>query len=333
MSFISKLENFRKSDLSANSDTSSHKFYWSIGLAEISPFEMRVHYADVPVFGQNHSFFELKAMDGTILRDSFVCDPFSLVIREKIHIFFEICGYIEDHYVTAIVSSTLNPSTGEVTPIQFLKKADPKVGKKRTWTISYPYPIQIGENYYMTMEEFGQNENTCIYQLNLQRFNLRIIGKLPMRLYDPNIQCVDGQFWVYGIDSDYSIRVFSSDNIRGPYSEHRLSGTYSDKSYSRNGGTVFSFNGKMIRPYQDCSKEYGKSLAFSEISIDADNGLLIKNLDALEGVKLSENSTNPYWATDKVHHFTPYRIDKGTIYALVDGARKLRITNHGWIKS
>ena len=109
MSLIGRLKNFRKSAPVAISDTSSHKFYWSIGLAEISPSNS-VEYADLPVLGQDLSFFELKAMDGAIIRDYFACDPFSLVIREKIHIFFEICGYIEDHYVTAIASSTLNAS-------------------------------------------------------------------------------------------------------------------------------------------------------------------------------------------------------------------------------
>ena len=156
------------------------------------------------------------------------------------------------------------------------------------------------------------------------------VGSIPISIYDPNIHEIDGFFWIYGIDDEYSIRVFMAESITGPYIEHGSSGLYKGKDFARNAGAVFQWNGSLIRPFQDCSDRYGKSLGFSKISIDKASGFQILDDLPFNDLRITGRESNPYWATSKSHHFAVLNVSDNTICGLIDAARKLHITNHAW---
>ena len=312
--------------------TSAYKFYWSIGKCTLDVSSQNYTLDSNPLLGQNGRFFNLDSSSGIIFTDYFVCDPFLINFDSKLLIFFEICGYVGDKYVTAIAKVETNQELTSVENFSVVKFADDKMGVNRTHTISYPYPIILHGELYLVIEEFSQQLNTQVYKYDLRSNNLEAVGSLPTRIYDPNIHEINGKIWIYGVDRDYSIRVFVGETVSGPYYEHASSKKYQGKNFARNAGAVFMLNGSTIRPFQDCSESYGSSLGFSEIKIDDYMGFQILQNLTWDRLRITGHKANPYWATSKAHHFTALNISSNSITGLIDAARKFYITNHGWVQ-
>lgn len=312
------------------SDTTSEKNYWSIGTLEISKFDFRYNIGNIPLFGQNKSFFGLDIVTGESFADYFVCDPFVVQLDGTTYLFFEICGYVGRKYTTAIAVTELDIETCKSGPVRLLKRANDKIDGNRTWTISYPYPLIFENQIYLVLEEYSQSNRTNLYKFNNIDFTIKKVNSIETRLLDANLQFHEEMFWLYGIDINYNIRVFFSKSILGRFDEHSSSAKYRSEKFARNAGSVFTHEGRMIRPYQDCSLEYGKSLAFSEITLDIDRGLSMLDTNALSSLRISGMDSNPYWIRNKSHHFTFLSQDSTLIRGLIDGSRLMRITNHGW---
>ena len=312
---------------------SAFKFYWSIGKCSLDVHTLDYRLDHFPLLGQNYSFFDFRTDDGVVFTDYFVCDPFLISFNGKLLIFFEICGYVGDKYVTAIAKVETNESLTSIENFSVVKYANDKEGMNRTHTISYPYPIIVQGELYLVIEEYSQQLETRVYKYDLQFNNLEAVGSIPIRVYDPNIHEIDGFFWIYGIDGEYSIRVFMAESIAGPYIEHGSSGVYKGKDFARNAGAVFRWNGSLIRPFQDCSNSYGKSLGFSKIRIDKASGFQILEDLPFDDLRITGLESHPYWATSKAHHFAALNVSSNSISGLVDAARKLHITKHAWTDS
>jgi len=323
----------RKTTLRDTPKGSSYKFYWSIGKCLLDVNNLNYKLDQFPLLGQNYTFFDFRTDDGVVFTDYFVCDPFLISFKGKLLIFFEICGYVGDKYVTAIAKVETNESLTFIENFSVVKYANDKAGVNRTHTISYPYPIIVQGELYLVIEEYSQQLETQVYKYDLQLNNLDAVGSIPISIYDPNIHEIDGFFWIYGIDDEYSIRVFMAETIAGPYIEHGSSGLYKGKDFARNAGAVFKWNGSLIRPFQDCSDSYGKSLGFSRISIDKTSGFQILDDLPFNDLRITGRELNPYWATSKSHHFAALNVSDNSICGLVDAARKLHITNHAWTDS
>ena len=329
---LTKFLGFFYSKKLSTAKQSSFKYYWSIGKGHISFTNSSIQLSPSPILGQNDTFFGFRTDGDVIFRDYFVCDPFLIKGNGEWILFFEICGYLGDKYVTAIAKVDVDLDFKVMKNFSVIKYADDKPNMNRTFTISYPYPIVSGGVLYLILEEYSQKSVTTIYRFNQNTNVLLPVAELPIRILDPNIQEVEGLIWVYGVDEDYAIRVFVASEIFGPFVEHHSSGKYSGKSFARNAGAVFIWNKSMIRPFQDCSESYGKALGFSEIRIDADSGFEIVRNDLLDNLSITGSDSQPYWAMSKIHHFAVTDISSDSISGLIDAARKLRITNHGWME-
>jgi hypothetical protein len=90
--------------------------------------------------------------------------------------------------------------------------------------------------------------------------------------YDPTIVHRDGKFWLFyasgtrGSALDDELHVAFSDTLRGPYTAHPRNPVKSDVVGSRPAGRCFEWNGKLIRPAQDSSVEYGYAIVFHEVT-------------------------------------------------------------------
>lgn len=62
------------------------------------------------------------------------------------------------------------------------------------------------------------------------------------------------------------LRIFVADDLTGDYAEHPMSPITDDIAFSRCGGAVFSYDGKLYRPAQYCTNYYGENLCIYEIT-------------------------------------------------------------------
>ncbi len=90
--------------------------------------------------------------------------------------------------------------------------------------------------------------------------------------YDPTILFRDGRYWLFyasglpGSAPDDELHVAFADALRGPYTPHPRNPVKSDVLGSRPAGRLFDWNGRLIRPAQDSSHEYGYAIVFHEVT-------------------------------------------------------------------
>ena len=90
--------------------------------------------------------------------------------------------------------------------------------------------------------------------------------------YDPTIVERDGTFWLFyasgsrGSALDDELHLAFATTLRGPYTPHPSNPVKSDVMGSRPAGRLFDWNGKLIRPAQDSSGEYGYAVVFHEVT-------------------------------------------------------------------
>jgi hypothetical protein len=90
--------------------------------------------------------------------------------------------------------------------------------------------------------------------------------------FDPTILFRDGRYWLFyatgtpGSTLDDELHLVSSATLRGPYVEHPWSPLKSDVIGSRPAGRLFDWQGRLIRPAQDSSTEYGYAVVFQEVT-------------------------------------------------------------------
>ena len=90
--------------------------------------------------------------------------------------------------------------------------------------------------------------------------------------YDPTLVFRDGRYWLFyasgttGYCFNDELQLAFSDTLRGPYTPHPRNPVKSDVIGSRPAGRLFEWNGRLIRPAQDSSREYGYAVVFNEVT-------------------------------------------------------------------
>jgi hypothetical protein len=90
--------------------------------------------------------------------------------------------------------------------------------------------------------------------------------------FDPTLLFRDGRYWLFyasgaaGSTADDELHLSSSDTLLGPYIPHPNNPVRSDAVGARPAGRLFDWNGRLIRPGQDSSREYGYAVVFYEIT-------------------------------------------------------------------
>lgn len=90
--------------------------------------------------------------------------------------------------------------------------------------------------------------------------------------YDPTLFQRDGTYWLFyasgtpGSAHDDELHLATAETLRGPYHAHPWSPLKSDVIGSRPAGRLFDWQGRLIRPAQDSSTEYGYAVVFQEVT-------------------------------------------------------------------
>tara|TARA_R110002111_G_scaffold110212_5_gene169533 strand:- start:6273 stop:7922 length:1650 start_codon:yes stop_codon:yes gene_type:complete len=206
------------------------------------------------------SFFRFKRIVPP--KDRFWADPFVYEKNDNYYIFIEELLYKENK--------------GKISVIEIDEKGNytaPKTIIEKDYHLSYPFLFEEDNSLYMIPET---SENNTIELYKCIDFPLK--WELSKVLIN-NVSAVDttilkhsNKYWLFcnikeneGASSLDELFLFYSDSLLGEWTNHPCNPIISDVSQSRPAGNVFEENGKLYRPSQDSSKNYGYGIKINEI--------------------------------------------------------------------
>lgn len=187
---------------------------------------------------------------------AWAADPFLVEFQEKIYLFAELYLYKSERNGVIGYCEYNNGVFGEWI-----------VTMDRHWHLSYPNIFVYRNELYMCPESY-QREDVSVYKLREFPDNWIKTDTLI-----ENEKCVDTTFFSYKGEIYLFTFKPSFHKYGGCLYLYRLKDGCIDgekyitdnREYARPGGNILNKNGKYIRVSQDCTKDYGCGLAFSEI--------------------------------------------------------------------
>jgi hypothetical protein len=193
-------------------------------------------------------------------RGHFWADPFLVQRDGGTWVFFEDYRYGEGRGVIACA------------PLQASAEAGPaQTALELPYHASYPFLFcEAGEVFLIP--ETGQNRTIELFRA--ERFpdvwrQEKVLFQ-GLNALDTTLWVQDGLYWFFvtvptGDDSGYQLLLFSAESLTGEWKHHPASPLCLDVRRARSAGSVFVHDGKLIRPAQDCSVNYGRAIRFHEI--------------------------------------------------------------------
>ncbi len=136
--------------------------------------------------------------------------------------------------------------------------------------LSYPSTWAEGERVFC-LPEMAASRRQVLYELKLGMAPepLCVVGE-DIGMADPTLMKVDGLYWIAYTDTDIgtydNLCLLYAPRLEGPWSPHVGNPVKIDARSSRPGGTPFRVGGKLYRPAQDCSREYGGALTINHVA-------------------------------------------------------------------
>lgn len=188
-------------------------------------------------------------------------DPFLFVRNGELYLFYE---YQKKRYGKGELHMRKTSDLKTWSPDKLVLKED--------FHLSFPNVFEDGGNVYM-IPETGADGSIRLYKAeddSLEHWKLeRTILKDGRMWSDSDIIKKDGHYYLYSSIHNRKApqpHLFVAESLPGEFRELPCSPLESDPSKARNAGRVFSYEGKLYRPAQDCSKGYGKQLSILEIT-------------------------------------------------------------------
>lgn len=138
--------------------------------------------------------------------------------------------------------------------------------------LSYPQVFQWQGAWYLTVES-AMARRVSLYRASA--FPLcwdRVTDLLSDCVcVDPTLHFHDGCWYLFGNVSESGgstcdeLFLFVAEALEGPYRPHPANPIAVDVRRARPAGRLFRRDGRLIRPAQDCSREYGSAIVFNEI--------------------------------------------------------------------
>lgn len=137
--------------------------------------------------------------------------------------------------------------------------------------LSYPLVFAHDGTWFMTPESGAAREivlHRCdAFPATWSRDTVLLDG---VEAYDPTLLQHDGRWWLFFASgtpgaADDELNVWFADDLRGPYEPHPRNPVVSDVVGARPAGRVVAADGRLLRPGQDGSREYGGAIVVHEI--------------------------------------------------------------------
>lgn len=200
-------------------------------------------------------------------KDRFWADPFAVEHQGRTFIFFEDLPY--------------RTQKGRIMVIEVFEDAEPgepQVVLERPYHLSYPFVFDWEGALYM-IPETAENGTIEVYRCEAFPFRWRLHQVLleNIRAYDTTLWREDDRWWMFvnvaepEADSTDELHLYWSTTPLGTWTPHRGNPVVSDARCARPAGPLFSRNGKLYRPSQDCSLAYGHSVLINRVDVLRDD--------------------------------------------------------------
>jgi len=235
-------------------------------------------------------------------RDRFWADPFAVEHEGRYFIFFEELPFRTQKGRIMAIEVFENGEPGE-----------PQVALERPYHMSYPFIFAWEGSLYM-MPETAANGTVEVYRCEAFPLHWRLhrVFLENINAYDATLWRENDRWWMFvnvaepGADSSDELHLYWSTTPLGPWTAHRANPVVSDVRRTRPAGPLFSRNGMLYRPSQDCSLAYGHSV-------------LINRVDVLRDDDYRETEVHrisPGWRKDILHVHT------------LGGSQRLRVVDY-----
>ena len=186
----------------------------------------------------------------------FYADPFVVSTPQGAHVFVEDFDHAAGYASIAVVDLT----SGAATTIL-------DTGKH----LSYPFVFADDGTWYVVPESAAARE---VVLHRCERFPDRWTRDTVLlegvEAYDGTLLRHEGRWWLFfaagtrGAPDD-ELHVWFADALRGPYAPHPLNPVVSTVVGARPAGRIAVHDGRLLRPGQDGSREYGGAIVVNEI--------------------------------------------------------------------
>jgi hypothetical protein len=277
---------------------------WSIGIyGGESPFDLRPpENVDHPVLSRRHI---------SDVRAAFVADPFMISVEGTWYMFFEVWNCQSGKGEIGLATS----QDGLRWTYQQIVLAEP-------FHVSYPYVFEWRNNYYLVPESY-QAGSVRLYRAVDFPNSWAFVSDLLTGPYftDASVFRHDGRWWMYvetnpGMKHD-TLRLYSADDLPGPWREHPKSPVMSDGHCARPAGRVLCWNDRIIRYAQNCDPVYGAQVLGFEVT-DL-SGSSYEERELSDSPLLT--GTGVGWNASGMHHVDAHLLADGRWLACVDGWR------------
>jgi hypothetical protein len=147
----------------------------------------------------------------------------------------------------------------------------PRPVLEEPYHLSYPFVFEHGGEVWM-IPETGEARGVYLYRAERYPDKWKREGCLvEIDGYDSTLFQHNGRFWlficerVWNSSSWDTLSLFYADSLTGPWLAHADNPVLFDATLSRPGGAMFTHNGSIIRPVQDCSHQYGSAIFFCRV--------------------------------------------------------------------
>lgn len=143
----------------------------------------------------------------------------------------------------------------------------PITALKEPYHLSYPLILQEEGEYYM-IPESGEDHSVQLYRATDFPFSWeweRTLFK-GFGLLDTTPVFWEGMWYFFATLGSRPVTfLFTAESLTGPWSFHPENPICSDARRSRGAGAIFSYQGSLVRPAQDCSIRYGQRIVLNRI--------------------------------------------------------------------
>jgi hypothetical protein len=196
-------------------------------------------------------------------KNHFWADPFAVEHHGRYFIFFEELPYRTQKACIKAIEVFEDAEPGEA-----------QVVLERPYHLSYPFVFEWEGSLYL-LPESAANGTVELYRCEAFPHDWRPHKVLleNVSAYDATLWRESDRWWMFvnvaelGADSSDELHLYWSETPLGPWTAHRGNPVVSDARCARPAGPLFSRDGKLYRPSQDCSLAYGHSVSINRVDV------------------------------------------------------------------
>ncbi|CQR74880.1 hypothetical protein SOV_09010 [Sporomusa ovata DSM 2662] len=218
-------------------------------------------------FRKKQSFSVPLAMDGFQIipppAGRFFADPFVIENERKNYIFFE--------------DYRLRTRKGVISCIEIDEQGnctEPQTILEKEYHLAYPFLLKTEQGIFMIPDTSANNTIELYEAVKFpDQWVLKRVLMSGFKASDSTIYPYNGKVWLFTNAMNScepagkgELCVFYADSLFGEWKPHRCNPVNQDPRTARPAGNIFLHDGKIIRPSQNCSLEYGASVMVNEIT-------------------------------------------------------------------